>query len=354
MLEDKNPEGSKTIKAENAIKNDTPYLDKNSITISLVSKVSIYRQVNMAALPDRRDFIGSSINSRRKLSANREELNKYFPNLLGISHNDPMFITRVTNWLNNISFPVTGVGKKLDVSFNYDKYSDYIEFEKAKTTITTKYKNASKNNLAEKRRALDVYISELNELESSRYKYGVPFNVEEYLIYRHCLLYRDVAKDPDLIHSDPSVRFYFNDEQKDNDRIKKLQNSSLAAKRNFIKVIDNDNLFDAIYTQYCVYKGLSLTIALTKDITAKQRELDAWSNEEPAKFNEFVDDKSIEVKSIIEKLIAKSELVRSTFNQNISTVDGTFIGANMKEAVAFFNNPANESIVNAYKTKLSL
>ena len=54
----------------------------------------------------------------------------------------------------------------------------------------------------------------------------------------------------------------------------------------------------------------------------------------------------------IEMLIARGELVRSQYNQNITTSEGDFIGANMGEAIAWFKNPDNTSVVNAYMNKL--
>ena len=55
----------------------------------------------------------------------------------------------------------------------------------------------------------------------------------------------------------------------------------------------------------------------------------------------------------IEKLIARGELIRLNHNQNITTVDGQFIGSNMGEAISWFKNPENSSFVNAYYNKLN-
>jgi len=51
-------------------------------------------------------------------------------------------------------------------------------------------------------------------------------------------------------------------------------------------------------------------------------------------------------------LIARGELIKSDYNQNITTSDGVLIGANMNEALAWFKNTENISAVNAYKNKL--
>ena len=51
-------------------------------------------------------------------------------------------------------------------------------------------------------------------------------------------------------------------------------------------------------------------------------------------------------------LIARGELIRTQYNQNITSPDGDFIGANMSEAIAWFKNTENSSVVNAYINKL--
>ena len=60
------------------------------------------------------------------------------------------------------------------------------------------------------------------------------------------------------------------------------------------------------------------------------------------------------VKSFIESLIARGELFRSEYNQNISSANGDFIGANMNEAIVYFNNPNNADVKAAYEKKLNL
>ena len=60
------------------------------------------------------------------------------------------------------------------------------------------------------------------------------------------------------------------------------------------------------------------------------------------------------MKAFVETLIMRGELVRSEYNQQISTADGTFIGSNMNEAVAYFNNPNNTAAKSAFENKIKL
>ena len=63
-------------------------------------------------------------------------------------------------------------------------------------------------------------------------------------------------------------------------------------------------------------------------------------------------DNDIKLRGVIEKLIARGELIRPIHSQNVTTSDGKFLGANMNEVVAWFKDPANTSQVNAYYNTL--
>ena len=79
-----------------------------------------------------------------------------------------------------------------------------------------------------------------------------------------------------------------------------------------------------------------------------------YVNTHPDKFNKLFADKNITTRAFIETLIVRGELVRSEFNQQISTADGTLIGSNMNGAIAFFNNPDNKDMKELYENKLKM
>lgn len=341
--------------AEPAISNEDveqEYTDERTITVSLVKNYSLYRKANDKVLPKRKDYIGSSISSSRILAANKEEIETYFPNLVGLAPNNPEFITRVKQYLNNIRIPVDELGVKFDISFRYYHKKDYYRFKNEEEKIEQDYQKVNRQDVIALKKALQDKITKLNTLESSKWKYGYPINIEDYLMYRHCLLYKDVAKDLGLINSDSNIRFYFKDDQKEAEKLKKFRLEVNKAKANYVSCLADDNLFDAIYIQYCVANNLPILSSLAEDKLSREIKLDKFSAEEPLKFNKLFNNKDIKLMGTIEKLIAHGELVRSEYNQNISSNDGSFIGANMIEAIAWFKNPENSSIVNAYYNKL--
>lgn len=331
---------------------DKPFTYKRSITVSLIQNYSLYRKANDKVLPKKRDYIGSSIRSSQVLASNRAEVEAYFPQLLGISVNNENFVTRLKQYLNNIQVPVNELGVTFDCSFRFNHKRDYFAFKAREEEIEMVYKKANKQSTKDLRAALAIKINDLNNLESEQYAVGSPVNITDYILYRHCLLYRDVAKDTALINCDPFVRFYLKDDAKDKERQQKLRQEINNAKRNYIEVIGDDEMFDAVYIQYCVVAGLPIVNSLLSEKIDKENQLDKFSTSEPVKFNSIVKDRDLRIKSLIELLIARGEFVRSQFNQNITTQDGEFIGANMKEAIAWAKNPENENVLAAFKNKL--
>lgn len=331
---------------------DEEYIDRRTVTIALVKNYSLYRRANDKVLANRRDYIGSSINSSAVLSSNKLEVETYFPSLLGISPNHPNFVSRVKEYLNNIQIPIDELGKTFDCTFIYNTKKDYLAVLKKEEAIEAKFQAVGKNNLKLLKEALKEKIYQLNLLETSKCKLGRPFNVTDYLMYRHCLLYNDVAKDMALINSDANIRFYFKDDKKEKDKLRKLRLETNKAKQNFVACVGDNTMFDAVYIQYCLIKGRPIISSLREDDLVKEQNLDRFSSEDPIKFNKIFSDKDLKLKGLIEQLIARGELIRLPHNQNVMTSDNVYIGANINEVVAWFKDPENTAIVNAYHSKL--
>ena len=331
-----------------------PYTDERTVTIARVQDYSLYRRVNSKALLEQVSYIGSSVTSSRTLAGNKDEIAAYFPNLIGVSVNNENFFTRVKQYLNNIMIKVDKNGKTFDISFKYKTKRDYLHFKDEEDKINAEYDATPRNDLTVLRRALQLKINRLNALESEKHNYGMPINVEDYLMYRHCLIYNDVAKDSAFVNVDSNVRFYFRDDAKEAINAEKKRKAANKAKANYVTCIGDDSVFEAVYIQYCLSKNFPVMPSLAKARIDKENELDKFSENEPEAFNRIFNDGDKLIKATIEKLIARGELVRLQHNQNITTATGEFIGSNMNEAVIWFKNPDNTSAVNAYKAKLNL
>lgn len=333
---------------------DKEYIDKRTIIISLAHNYSNYRKVNMKVLGQRKETIGASITSCRILSSNAGEVNAYFPALVGLSPNHADFTTRVKAWLSNIQFVINENDVPLDISFIYKTKRDYLEFKRKEDAIDEEYAKVDRTNIQLIKEAIKRRVNDLNTLESEKYKVGRPVNLEQYIIYRHCLLYRDVAKDIALLNSDPSLRFYIKDEAKEAEKQKKLAEARMKAMQNFIELNSSPSKTKAVYIAVVAMRNENVSEALLKSDFEIKTYLMDFVNANPDKFNKFVVDKNIVTKALIETLIVRGELVRSEYNQQISTAEGNVIGSNMNAAVAYFNNPDNSDIRTIYENKIKM
>lgn len=340
------------IATENEEDLNLSYTDERSVTIKLVKNYSLFRKVNDKAMPKRRDYLGSSVISSRTLASNPRELEKYFPNIVGVPANHQDFMIRVKKYLNNIRVHVDELGRKFDISFRYDKKKDYIKFLKEEEAIEREFNLINRQDNAAIKKAVALKIHKLNLLESRKWEFGNPVNVEDYLMYRHCLLYKDVAKDIALINSDPNVRFYFEDDKREENKLKQHRIEIKNAKFNYVKCCSDNDLFDAVYIQYCVLNNLPILSSMKSDKLTREIQLDKFSTDEPKKFNDILNNKDVRIASLIENLIAVGELIRPQYSQNIMTNEGELIAANMVEAISWFKNPANTDAINVYKNRL--
>lgn len=336
---------------------DETYKEVKVIKIALTSDMgiaSVYRQVNRRYIPDRHDSIGGSIRSAKTLASNAEEMAAYMPSLIGCSANDMKFAERVARWFQNISVPVPIDGYEFNCNFNWNKKGDYLRYAIKEAEIVERFESADKSNAKLLKEAINDYVRDLNELESTRYLYGRPENVEHYLTYRHCLLYPDVAKDTLVIHFNPKVRFYIRDEQREQNRAKRFRIQANKARRNYLDLLDDNEKFRAMFVCYCASTGVDIVTNLNTDESVQQKMLDDYAIKEPEKFNKMFNNNNLTSQALIEELIAKGELIRSDVNQTILTPEGAFIGANMKEAIAYFNAPNNKEFRKGLEMKIKL
>uniref|UniRef100_A0AAU8MGU1 Uncharacterized protein n=1 Tax=Geladintestivirus 3 TaxID=3233135 RepID=A0AAU8MGU1_9CAUD len=333
---------------------DEEYIDKREIIIASVLNYSAYRRMNMAAIGKPRNMIGSSVNSVRKLMSNKGEVEHYFPELVGVASNNPEFITRVKNYLNNMFLDIRDTERTIDISFRYHHKRDYLKIKEAEDRIWKRYNEVDRSNAAKLYEAAVLRDNDLFNLDSTKYQYGDPLNLEQYIIYRHCLNYPDVAKDEAFINSNANLRFYIKDVRKEEVRKEKLIKEQQAAMKHLVELQASPNKTTAVYINYCVYNGISLADGLAKNGLMQTKELMDFATNNPRKFNEIVTDRKLMSKAFVETLIARGELIRSDFNQQISTPDGDFIGANINDAIAFFDNPNNAGLKTKLENKLKL
>ena len=78
-----------------------------------------------------------------------------------------------------------------------------------------------------------------------------------------------------IINSDTSIRFYFKDDKKEADKLRKYRLEVNKAKSNYVACIADSVLFEAVYIQYCVLNSLPVLTYLNRQLHDKEINLNA-------------------------------------------------------------------------------
>lgn len=339
--------------AKNPATQDLPYIYNREVVIALASDItqSLWRKVNYKALDDRRDNIGASISAVNSLLGGTDELKKYMPNIIGVSSQAIDYPDKVKVYFNNISKPVTGAGLTLNISFKFDKESYYKEYAETLEAIESRFDSADVSTPLKYKEAVENKYFAIHDLESKLYQFGTPIKVEDYILYRYLILYKDCANDPMLINGSSVYRFYIRDINREAKRKQSLHEISMKATVAFVKLMEDKAKFDAVFD--LISKRESWYI-LNLSSADRQIELKKYSEANPKKFLEICNDKHLYNKALIEKLIDMGELIRLPNSQNVVNSDNDLIGANMQECIAYLQNPVNAGIVSMWKKKLNI
>tara|TARA_R100000655_G_scaffold2992_6_gene11250 strand:- start:11024 stop:12070 length:1047 start_codon:yes stop_codon:yes gene_type:complete len=291
---------------------------------------------------------------------NKIEERMFLPRILGISEKDVLFEKYVEDyWLNiNVTVPShnregKGGGLKLQVGFEYDNQADAkkgqkeadkeaIRFEKWKTGLIGKTPNG---------------IRRFKEDFSIRQEVGKPINVNEYILYRYCLVYSVVALDIKYIDNSAKIRFYI----LDSSASLKADHAKLMAKKNatlaFSELLgDRDKVGFVIDVmkkeisgvQQMNKKEYSVNTDDEKDIL-----LDAIVSAYPNKFLSVVNDDNLVLKSFVEQCVNFDILRRIPNTDTIYYGDNTKIGNSVNEAVMFLKEEQNLETRQQIKARLT-
>jgi hypothetical protein len=300
--------------------------------------------------------IGASINAKNALMQDGYMLVKYFPAIVGESGASPNFTKKVLTWLENISVPITDnvYGKTFDISFRYDTIEAKNTFIAKRKRLDDSYDKTDKGDASKRKVALKRYIDEIMNLERERAHYGMPVNIEHFIIHLHTLYYPDVAKDVSFLSIYSNVRMYIKDVEKEKKQKDALQASKRKAMQNYLNAYGNKELWKQIIILSCASKEINYRKLEAKGETEVEAYITKFMQDEPDVFNKLFNDPYRELKALVERAIAGGYLKRSEINQRISTSAGEDIGSNMTEAIAYYRDPLNIAKKKALETQLSL
>ena len=171
-----------------------------------------------------------------------------------------------------------------------------------------------------------------------------PIVVFDYVLYKYCLLYPQVANDVKLMHNSSRIRFYLLKDKHVQEESLKLQDlKDLATVKRFEIKDDMETVKSIIILSGNSVAGTVQELNLT---------LAKLADNDPAKFIALAKDKRLLEKAFIERLVRAGIMTRP-LNSTLVLYDGAQIAKNLEDAVAWLNAPQNSEALLVVRDKLS-
>lgn len=276
-----------------------------------------------------------------------EEEKKYLPDIIGVSVTSNDWAKATRAYWANISAEISpDFGRTLEVGF---MYPDEATAEKGRA------EERKENALATAAFAED---SDYNLKFTVRGEVGTPININDYILYRYCLVYNKCANSSKLVYKSPKILFYlFNKEAQQADLAIKVKSRQKAYGMYLELIGDRTKVDNVLYVmrelieRYNENPANTEKLELTSDI-AKDATLEKLVNAYPERLIAVLEDTELAVKAFIERAIVAGELKRLPNTDTIIYGDNTHIGNTINEAVAYLKNEANREVLQTIKARL--
>lgn len=225
----------------------------------------------------------------------QQEEKKYLPIIIGISPDDPKFGITARNYWNNIRKFIPPEGLTLEVGMIYETEEEH------------------KNNS------------------------GTPINIEDYVLYRYCLVYSRIANSEKEQHNSPKIRAYITDRYSEANKNYEIATIVDKAVENRLALYSDPVKQDAVLFVYG-YSPLSMSkeekVIALQTLSTYNSETDPEANKLVV-FNNRVNDKLLQDKAFITQAINAQLLRRIPNTDTIMYKEHTQIGTTTDNAIDY-------------------
>jgi hypothetical protein len=354
----------------------------NKISILWRNVNSSYAHANRKHLIEEFRTIGSSNSAVNTIISNAGEQKAIMEQVLGLSSKSQDWDKTLKSYWHGFREEVPMDGKVLNLGFIYDiddpsrkefvnSINSHIENKDDKLTTDQDLVDYIENRLLKVHdtfnksiKSLDKYGSNrdreaaqtaaykakwdsISMIEGERHKVGRPIEAFDFILYRYCLNYKDVANEFALINKSANIRLYLYSEVEGNKEKERIQKANTNRYEKYLELVKDIEKAENVL--YALGKGSTIP----KNDVDKLLMLDEESKLQTELFMTIANDPQVKLKGEIEKLIVFNILNRFPGSQII--VDGTdpskTIGNTMEEAISYFSNVSNKALVSEYRQR---
>ena len=278
------------------------------------------------------------------MTVRSQEMRVLMPSLLGVDPSSKTSMdweSAVARYWNSLSVPIPSGGMPIEVGFRFDLNDEtkIVAIQKLIDKFDKKVDLSTEELVAN-------YVMD-NIKEEEKYLYGTPISIFNYLLWRYCENYRDVANTPDS-NKGARIRFFIYDEL-DNAKVRKQTFATQqVALRTYFEILANRDL--VMNVMWALKEDVNKMDSTTIDMTLRK-----IAETRPDEFVAVVGDPTLTIKAKIERYIAMNVLRRVEGSTIIvDNADSSIvIGNSMNDAIAYFSadSPINKQNIANYAIK---
>lgn len=310
------------------------------------NKANSYQMVNVKVIDANAnpEIIGTSIGAVNAMTSCGEEMKMVMREILGLSPDSPDWDKELKRFWNDVCEYVYGIGKNLEIGFSYDISNPskqiYIKGDSDKKIVGLPKSITTDELLAE------YCEKKIREPKSNFYKemwkYATPLNTEDYLLYRYCQGYRDVANEHNNVNTQSHIRFYIFDEEIANAVVV----NDAKIKREVTTTLSGlygkpDELLDVLYAFG--------SPSVDQDETQQYIAIDKIATDTPVEFLATAKDKNLQNKAMILKYVKAGLLTKEPLTNHIlDSASRDSLGKDIDETLLWFKTSTNGGAVEEY------
>lgn len=296
--------------------------------------------------------LGTSRAAIAAMLRNDEELKVLMPYVLGMSpanEVDQGWISAVSNYWNSLSYRINFPKQTWEIGMTFDVNDTHPIRKSFISALPSEHKKSDET--------LAAYVfgkkadGSPNVPAEMRYRYGIPIDVAEFLLWQFCLNYSGVANNKTLVDKSLKISFYLLDEEeaiKDRESTHKLKTEAMKL---YIDLISKPQ--DVVDVLIVLRKDIPYDTPTNQKKIAREQLLEKEMINNTERFVEVCKSPTLKDAAKIEKYIAGGILKRLD-NTNI-VIDATdpkiIIGNNISEQIAFLSSTVNKDLAAEYEAK---
>jgi hypothetical protein len=276
--------------------------------------------------------IGSSLVGRSPLRGlDPEEEIKYLPEIIGISPSDQEWRKAAQEYWNNISVKVPADG--LSTS----------KLQGLPLVFTLLFKDKTTKD------AFDAAVLFEDKARISK-QATVLDGLDDYILWRYCLVYSKVANRYEDVRKSPKILFYLYSKETETLVAHTLFKAKRKAQDLFATILTENATVDAVLLMF------DQDLGAFESIVDKHLALDVLVNRRPLDFIKFMEDGNLKIKAFIKKAVEKHIIKKPALTDSYYYGDNNEVclGTTLEDAVIFCKSTEqkNVEIINVIKAKL--